>query len=146
MYGIRELPVTEVTDEALMRFNQPTVRALGVPGAGCVSDAESLALFYQALLHDRASLWSPALLEDVKTNGLRLAGSDGHSHRRGFGRTVSGGAFGHNGASGQLAWADPATGLSFAYLTNGIDKHAIRQARRGTALSSIAAECAPHRS
>ena len=41
-----------------------------------------------------------------------------------------------------VAWADPDTGLSFAYLTNGLDAHPIRQAKRGVALSSIAADCA----
>jgi CubicO group peptidase (beta-lactamase class C family) len=160
VYGIPELPVTEVTDEALMRFNIPEQRHLGVPGGGAVSDAGSLALFYQALLHNPKGVWSDEMLTDVKTNvrnmftvalsghpvmrtlGLCLAGDDGKSNVRGFGRTVSGGAFGHNGAAGQLAWADPATGLSFVYLTNGIDKHSIRQGRRGVALSSIAAECA----
>ena len=164
VYGIRSLPVTEVTDEALMRFNGADVRALGVPGAGGVSDAASLALFYQALMHNPGGLWSPAVLEDAKTNvrnmlveplvrqpawrtlGLRLAGHDGHGNLRGFGRTNSGDAFGHNGSAGQVAWADPATGLSFVYVTNGIDKHVIRQGRRVVATSSIAAECAPRRS
>lgn len=160
VYGIRALPANEVTPEALMRFNRADVRALGVPGAGGVSDAASLALFYQTLLHDPLGLWSPAVLEDAKTNvrnmlveplvnqpawrtlGLRLAGHDGHGNLRGFGRTNSGDAFGHNGSAGQVAWADPATGLSFVYLTNGIDKHVIRQGRRVVAVSSIAAECA----
>ena len=56
-----------------------------------------------------------------------------------FGRTVSPRAFGHAGAGGQIAWADPATGLSFCYLTNGLDANVLRQARRGLALSSRAA-------
>jgi len=158
--GIDVLPVTEVTDEALMAFNGPDVRAIGIPGGGGISDAASLALFYQALLHDPKGLWDPALLHDVKTNvrnhfpdpllgapaertlGLITAGRDGMSNLRGFGRTGSPGTFGHNGAAGQIAWADPDTGLSFVYLTNGIDKHAFRQARRGVALSSMAAVCA----
>jgi len=40
------------------------------------------------------------------------------------------------------AWADPATGLSFAYLTNGIDRHLLRQNRRGVGVGSHAAVCA----
>ena len=64
------------------------------------------------------------------------------AHQHCLGHTVSPGAFGHAGAAGQIAWADPATGLSFAYVTNGIDAHMIRQAKRGTALSSRAAVCA----
>jgi CubicO group peptidase (beta-lactamase class C family) len=74
--------------------------------------------------------------------GLVLAGDDGGSAQRGLGHTVSPAAFGHNGAGGQVAWADPATGLSFAYLTNGLDRHVIRLWRRGSALSSLAGVCA----
>ena len=50
--------------------------------------------------------------------------------------------FGHGGAGGQIAWADPATGLSFAYLTNGHDRDLLREGRRIIALSSLAAVCA----
>ena len=59
--------------------------------------------------------------------GLILAGDDGRSNIRGMGRTVSPGTFGHNGAAGQIAWADPATGLSFGYCTNGVDLNVIRE-------------------
>ena len=62
--------------------------------------------------------------------GLVVAGDDGLSHMRSnLGRTVSPRAFGHAGAGGQIAWADPATGLSFAYLTNGLDAHVLREGR-----------------
>jgi CubicO group peptidase (beta-lactamase class C family) len=159
--GVRSMLVTEVTDEAVLRFNEPDVLALGVPGGGGVSTAADLALFYQALLHNRAGVWDPDVLADatgtVRNNlgdrnfgrpasrslGLVIAGDDGQSHIRGLGRTVSPRAFGHNGAGGQIAWADPATGISFVYLTNGHDAHQIRQGRRGVALSSLAAVCAP---
>lgn len=48
---------------------------------------------------------------------------------------------GHNGAGGQLAWGDPATGLSLGYTTNGYDEHEVRQPRRDTAISSLAGLC-----
>ena len=158
--GIRDLPVTEVTPDALLSFNRPAVCAVGVPGGGGVSTAADLALYYQALLHDPAGVWKPAVRADVTTNvrnrlpdytgtpanrtiGLVVAGDDGRSHMRGMGRTVSANAFGHNGAGGQIAFADPATGLSFAYLTNGLDQHQLRQWRRTTAIASRAANCVP---
>jgi CubicO group peptidase (beta-lactamase class C family) len=157
-FGVRALPETEVTDEAVMRFNEPAVRALGVPGGGGAARAVDLALFYQHLLHDPNHIWDDAVRRDgigrvrnsladpmgVPANrslGLILAGDDGRAHLRGLGRTVSPLAFGHNGAGGQLAWADPSTGLSLGYVTDGYDRHEIRQPRRGTAISSIAAEC-----
>jgi CubicO group peptidase (beta-lactamase class C family) len=156
--GLRVLPPSEVTEGALLNFNEPAARSAGVPGGGAVASAADVALFYQGLLHNPGSLWEPLLLANVKTQvrntfidpmvgvpanrslGLVLAGDDGKSHmRHNFGRTVSPGAFGHAGAGGQIAWADPATGLSFCYLTNGLDAHVLREGRRGVALSSRAA-------
>jgi len=159
--GVDARPVTEVTDENLLRFNDPEVRALGVPGAGAVSTAGDLALFYQALLHNPGGLWDPFVLADgtsrvrdlppdaltglsaSRTLGLVVAGEDGNGALRGFGRTSSARAFGHDGAAGQVAWADPESGLSFAYCTNGVDAHVLRYYRRTVALSSLAAVCAP---
>lgn len=157
--GVRELEVGEVTNEALLAFNLPEVRALGIPGAGGVMRAADLALFYQALLHNPKGIWDDEVLRDATSNvrnrlpdklfklpanrtlGLTQAGDDGFAFLRGFGSTVSGRAFGHGGAGGQIAWADPGSGLSFAYVTNGIDANVIRQAKRGIELSSLAGAC-----
>src|SRR3954471_18341012 len=160
VYGISEMPVTEVTEDALLQFNRSDVQALGVPGGGAVSTAAALALYYQALLHNPGGLWKSEVLQDVTSRvrnrfpdplmgvpanrslGLILAGDDGRSGERGLGRTVSPAAFGHPGAGGQLAWADPASGLSFVYLTNGLDAHVLRQGRRDIALASLAGSLA----
>jgi CubicO group peptidase (beta-lactamase class C family) len=158
VFGVRELPATEVNDGLINRFNDPATRELGVPGGGGYARARDLALFYQELLHNSHDIWDPAILADATGNvrnslpdpmgvpanrglGVILAGDDGLSNMRGLGRTVSPAAFGHNGAGGQLAWADPATGLSLGYVTNGYDRHEIREPRRGTSISSIAASC-----
>ncbi len=159
--GVRGIDLGEVTDEALERFNEPEVIAVGVPGGGGVSNASDLARFYQALLHDPGELWEPKwlaiatsevrnsfpdlLLGGVPANraiGVVVAGDDDNGPRRGFGHGNSPGTFGHDGAGGQLAWADPATGLSFAYLTNGLDRHLLRQWRRNIGINSRAAACA----
>ena len=76
-----------------------------------------------------------------RTLGLIVAGDDGNANRRGFGHTQSPRTFGHDGAAGQIAWADPESGLSFCYLTNGRDRHLIREARRTVGISSRAAGC-----
>jgi CubicO group peptidase (beta-lactamase class C family) len=146
----------EVTDEALESFNRPEVRAVGVPGGGMVTTAGDLALFYQGLLHDPKGLWDPETLADAtghvrctfpdnltsapanRTVGVIVAGDDGKVPLRGMGRTVSPRAFGHNGAGGQVAWADPVSGLSFAFLTSGLDRHPLAHGRRGAALSNRA--------
>jgi CubicO group peptidase (beta-lactamase class C family) len=159
--GFPPPPVTEVTEEAIQSFNRPEVRRAGIPGGGGTMTAADLALFYQALLDvGRAlagsELWSAATLADarrVRTGELRdpvfrkrvhrglgiVIAGDADRTYRGFGHTNSELAFGHNGAGGQLAWADPATGLSLGYCTNGHDRNVVRQARRGVGIASRAA-------
>jgi CubicO group peptidase (beta-lactamase class C family) len=157
--GVRELPVTTVTPEGLIALSTDQLRSVGHPGGGGIMTAADIVTFYQALLHDPAGVWKPDVLADatgrvrnekrdrwtrVPANrglGVVIAGDDGKSPLRGFGHTNSGRTFGHNGAGGQIAWADPESGISFAYVTNGLDAHIIRQGRRGIALSSYAAVC-----
>lgn len=157
-------PETEVTEEAVMRFNEAAVREVGVPGGGGVATAADLALFYQGLLTGRGpdgtEIWSRATLDralEVRSGGLvdpvfgkrvhralgvSVSGDEDRVYR-GFGRTGSERMFGHNGAGGQIAWADPATGISLGYCTNGFDRDPIRLARRSVAISSRAADLLP---
>lgn len=144
--------------EALAGFAEPEPVAVGVPGGGGVTNAIDLALFYQALLRNDGEVWDPAWLQratsEVRNSfpdpltgvaanrslGLVIAGDD--PHRRGFGHGNDPRTFGHDGAGGQLAWADPVSGVSFAYLTNGLDRHQIRQWRRNVGINSRAAAVA----
>jgi CubicO group peptidase (beta-lactamase class C family) len=161
--GLRGIDLGEITDQALLGFNHPAALAAGVPGAGAVATAADIALYYQALLQNPDTLWDPDVLADatgrVRTTyvdptlfvpanrslGLVIAGDDGLAHRRGMGKTTSARTFGHNGAGGQVAWADPETGLSFCYLTNGLDRNLLRAGARGLGLTSRAAACAAAR-
>ncbi len=161
--GVPRPPETEVNEEMLGRFNWPEVREVGVPGGGGIMSAAELALFYQALLGGRAPngdvIWKPETLRlarevrsgdlydplsRVRVNrglGIIVAGGEGRNFR-GFGHTGSPLMFGHNGAGGQLAWADPESGISLGYVTNGMDRHFVRQGRRGVGISSRAASVA----
>ena len=152
--------VGETAEEFLLRFNEPEVLAAGVPGAGAVGRAADVALFYQALLHNPGEIWDPKTLADAtghvrntlvdplfkvpanRTLGLMLAGDDGQAVVRGFGRSTSPRAFGAPGVGGQIAWADPATGLSFCYLTNGLDSDVIASFTRSAKIAGLAGRCA----
>ncbi len=162
LMGLPTPPVTEVTEEAILNFNKPVNRAVGVPGGGGFATATDLALFYQSLLHgglDDLTLWSESTRRNarqVRTGEMRdpytgklanrglgiIIAGDNDRGFRGFGKTCSAEAFGHNGAGGQLAWVDPATGISIGYLTNGHDRNEVRQGRRGVAIGSLAAQLA----
>lgn len=157
--GVRELPRATDAYEALLYLNRPDVRALGIPGGGGVMRADHLALFYQAVLQDHGDIWDPKILADAtgtirnrfrdplfgspanRTLGLTLAGDDGLGFIRGFGTATSPRAFGHGGAAGQIGWADPETGLSLGFATNGVDMNVIRQGRRGIDISTLAGAC-----
>lgn len=149
----------EVTDEALMAFNEPAARAIGAPGGGGISTAADIALYYQEMLRNASEIWDPRVLDEGKepinelpdpirgipahrSRGLMVAGEPPEAQFRGFGHNLSPRTFGHDGAGGQIAWADPDSGISFCYLTNGLDAHIIRQGRRTIGLSSRAAVCA----
>ncbi len=160
--GVPEPPVTEVTEDAILTFNRPEFRAVGVPGGGGIATAAHLALFYQGLLHGGAAggaeVWNAetlAMALEVRSGDLvdplygkpvnRALGvvvsGDAERNFRGFGHANSPSAFGHGGAGGQIAWADPATGISIGYCTNGHDRNPLRLGRRGVGISSRAAVC-----
>lgn len=152
--------VKETGEQFLLRFNDPVVRAAGVPGAGAVARAADVALFYQGLLHNTGDLFDTDVLADAtgnirnrlvdplfkvpanRTLGLVVAGDDGHAIVRGFGRGNSPRAFGAQGVGGQIAWADPASGLSFCYLTNGLDADVVASFTRSAKVAGLAARCA----
>ena len=154
-----------INEDGVLELNETVTREAGSPSAGCITTAGDIALFYQALLndgraHDGTPVWQPDMLQEarrVRTGELRdpflghranralgiaVAGGDGKANMRGFGRTNSAQSFGHPGFGGQSGWADPATGISLGFLTNGFDRHDIREARRRVALSSLAAASA----
>ena len=151
-----ELRIPEIRPDILLRYNEPIVRAAGVPGAGAVGTAADVAMLFQALMRNPDGLWKPEVLADAtgtvrnsfpdphttaaanRSRGLVLAGDDGMQLMRSFGEGVSPRAFASPGVGGQTAWADPATGVSFCYLTNGIDSDLVRAFRRSMKLSTLA--------
>ena len=103
----------------------------------------------QGLLHNSAQIWDDDLLREREDQrALQLRGStDGRARTaarsdsyspvmmastccatRSSGRDCSPVSFGHAGANAEVAWADPATGLWFVYLSNAIDSDVMRGA------------------
>jgi len=142
------------------QWDDPQVIAAGSPGGGGIATAAQMVMFYQALLNNPDFLWIPEVLEDATANircrfsdpmmgvpvnrtiGLVVAGNDGlHTMRYGaFGEGNAPGSFGHAGAHVQVAWADPATGISFCFLTNGLDTDTMREGVHRLRLSNLAAK------
>ncbi len=149
----------ELTDDNLLRFNDSAVRRLGVPAGGGLATAADMARLYQHLLHDPANLFDPEILRQGtavvrvtmddpirgvpanRTLGLILAGDDGKAPMRGFGQGVSPRAFGHDGAAGQIGFADPESGLSVCFLNSAFDADTLRQYRRALSVASKAVAC-----
>lgn len=154
--GVDELP-DGVGEEVLLVFNRPWLRAAGVPGGGGIARAAEMARWYQAVLHNTGGFLHPDARSDAmvvrqnhpdwtgtpanRSHAFQLAGGDGKAGMRGYGHGASAEAFGHSGAGGQIAWADPAAGISFAYFTNGLDRNDLASARRRVALSTRALAC-----
>jgi hypothetical protein len=138
--------------------SQPAMSA-GVPGAGCIMTASDVAATYQTFLQNPGDLWPSHLLAQATSEvintflddyagvganrsvGFTIAGASADAIHRGFGRRNSEEAFGHGGAGGQIAWADPATGLSFASVSNGLMMDAHRIEEFECEMSDLAIAC-----
>jgi CubicO group peptidase (beta-lactamase class C family) len=118
--------------------NNPEFRRAGTPGGGGYASARAMVAFYQMLaaggtLNGRRLL-SPRMVRYVtrSVTGDRVDGYMGMPmHRalgphvrgttesiRGLGTIASPRTFGHGGVGSSYCWADPDSGVSFAYLTN----------------------------
>lgn len=123
-------------------FNDPDIRRAEVPGAGAIGTAAALADIWSSAVvdspHTRAL--DPRVAADMsaaQTSGAPVWGMRGlPSPRWGTGFLVdsparpllSPASFGHDGAGGQLAFADPTYGVGFGFVTNdmrGDDRRAL---------------------
>jgi CubicO group peptidase (beta-lactamase class C family) len=118
--------------------NNGAFRRAGTPGVGGYATARAMAAFYQMLVQggtlNGRRLLSPRTIAYVTRNftGDRVDGyMNMPMHRglgphtrgttdniRGLGALASPRTFGHGGVGSSYCWADPDSGVSFAYLSN----------------------------
>src|SRR5499426_1167812 len=119
--------------------NNAAFRKAGTPGGGGYATARAMAAFYQMMAAggtlNGVRLLSPRMVQYVTRNftgdtvdhymGMPMhRGLGPHSRGttatiRGLGSLASPRTFGHGGVGSSYCWADPESGVSFAYLSNG---------------------------
>jgi CubicO group peptidase (beta-lactamase class C family) len=115
-------------------FNDPRVQSAEIPGAGGIATARALAAIWSATITETDGV---RLLDDATIETATVTQSEGPPvwdvpgpwPRWGMGfqldseprRYVTTSGFGHDGAGGQSAFADPAVGIGFAFLTNQME-------------------------
>jgi len=115
-------------------FNSPEVQAAEIPGAGGIATARSLAAIWSATIieTDGVRLLDDGVIDEatlVQTEGAPVWNVPGPWPRWGMGfqldsearRYLGPRGFGHDGAGGQCAFADPEFGIGFAFLTNQME-------------------------
>ncbi|KOV62733.1 esterase [Streptomyces sp. MMG1121] len=121
--------ITPLPDE-----NDPAYRAATLPASNGIATADGLARFYASLIGEvdgGTRLFTPRTAELARAE--QSAGPDrvlvvGTRFGRGYmlhgsaSPLLSPHSFGHPGRGGALAFADPETGISFGYVTNGFRK------------------------
>ena len=132
-YGRPDLvPVASIGTELLLSLNDHRAQMVGIPGGGGITSARDIALVYQHFLHNNDDALPGDWLADARgtIRNASINATDGVPANRTIAAYVSGhdgyhlhrwmpdspAAFGHAGAGGQLCWADPASGISFAFL------------------------------
>ncbi|MFI1965640.1 serine hydrolase domain-containing protein [Streptomyces pathocidini] len=139
--------------------NSPAYRAAELPASNGISTARALSCFYAALIGEVAvegegGAFRPAakpLFAPATVTLARTEESEGPDRvlvvnsRFGLGYMLHGsscpllgpGSFGHPGRGGALAFADPDSATSFAYVTNGMQKNVTADPRAQALVRSL---------
>ncbi|MFD2647170.1 serine hydrolase domain-containing protein [Devosia albogilva] len=123
------LPADLVSDDS--GFNKQRIRAVEIPGAGGVATAEALATIWSATVTPTRSvrLIDDAVIADAtrpQSEGATVFGGEPPYSRWGYGfqldsearRYLGAASFGHDGAGGQVGFADPTRQVGFGFVTN----------------------------
>ncbi|SED55787.1 CubicO group peptidase, beta-lactamase class C family [Streptomyces sp. 2231.1] len=136
--------ITPLPDE-----NAPSYRAAALAASNGIATADGLARFYASLIGEvdgGTRLFTPETTELARTE--QSAGADRVlvvGTRFGLGHMLHGSAspllsptsFGHPGRGGALGLADPETGVSFGYVTNGFRRSVTADPRAQALLRAL---------
>ncbi|AXK36465.1 class A beta-lactamase-related serine hydrolase [Streptomyces armeniacus] len=134
--------------------NAPAYLAAGLPGSGGVGTARALSAFYASLIggvDGGRRLFTPATLAQARSQ--ESGGPDrvlvvntrfglGYMLHSPASPMLGEGSFGHPGRGGSLAFADPGTGIAFAYVTAGMQR-SVTSDPRAQALVRALRGCLP---
>ena len=115
-------------------FNRAELHHASLPGVNAASGAFGLAKIWSAVVTETdgtrlLSDDSVNVMREVRVTGAPVWGGTGTWWNRGFGvmlntdgapATLGAGSFGHDGLGGQIGWANPELGVSFAYVSNAL--------------------------
>ncbi|MCP5110749.1 MAG: beta-lactamase family protein, partial [bacterium] len=108
-------------DTSSWNWNSPYWRNLAAPWGGAHSTGPDIAKFLENFLNPDGNLLKPetaAAMVKNQTAGLNEPRGIGFVVKPGsFGNACSNRTFGHSGATGTIAWADPASELTCVVLT-----------------------------
>jgi CubicO group peptidase (beta-lactamase class C family) len=123
-------------------WNSPYWRSLGSPWGGAHGSAADVARFLSEFLHPEGKVVQPEtarlMVQNHNRAGLRPRGLGFELGQRAGGAGCSAETFGHSGATGTLAWADPATDTICVVLTT-LPAQAVRPHLRKLASDLVAA-------
>jgi CubicO group peptidase (beta-lactamase class C family) len=115
-------------------MNTPAMRGVSLPSLGAIATADALARFYSLLASGGGSLFHADTLAAMRTtlcSGPDRVLVESTSFSAGFMTNDHGvygpapTAFGHPGAGGSLAFADPSLGLGFAFIPSAMHPGAL---------------------
>lgn len=115
-------------------MNTPAMRGASLPSLGAIATADALARFYSLLASGGESLFEADTLAEMRTtlcSGPDRVLVECTSFSAGFMTNDHGvygpapTAFGHPGAGGSLAFADPSLGLGFAFIPSAMHPGAL---------------------
>jgi len=110
-------------------MNSPAMRTASLPSLGAIATADALARFYSLLVSDDRSFFREETLsamQNTLSSGPDRVLLEKTSFSAGFMTNAHGvygpgvTAFGHPGAGGSLAFADPSLGLGFAFIPSAM--------------------------